>query len=295
MKERFTIQASALSSYLGCGYQTIEEQFKIDMGKTEPKFSDEQVSRMSLGKCLESGVLDFFEKRFDLEITHRNDNVFTAFDGNVRCMCDGLCVYNGIDTVVECKVSLSDSDITKNMGYHIQCQAYMEGLGYEQALLIGLQKGEPVGVLIQRDDRVIDDIRSVVECAISVLNGIDTVTDYFKDMSPILIKYAPSLFNTESSTVPEIELDESVLERIVDLKAQEKELSDERKELEAQIKDGVDEAQYSSDHFTVSISTSSISRGYDMNMLMLDHPEINFDAYKKEPNKVKRMTIKKRG
>ena len=296
MKERFTIQASALSSYLGCGYNSINRQFKIDMGQVDPEFTDEQRNRMNLGKCLESGVLDFFEKRFGLEITHRNDNIFTAFDGNVRCLCDGLCIYNGVETVVECKVSLSDSEITKNKGYHIQCQAYMEGLGYSQALLIGLQKGEPVGILIKRDEELIDDLRDVVDSVVSVLSGIETVDDYFNNVGPILMRYAPSeVEDTDKATGVELDIDESILERIVDLKAQEKELSDERKELEAQIKDGVDEAKYSSDHFTVSISTSSVSRGYDMDMLMLGHPEIDFEAYKKAPNKVKRMTIKKRG
>lgn len=293
MKERFTIQASALSSYLGCGYNSIKEQFDIDMGRTEPTFTEEQKSRMNLGKCLESGVLDFFAKRFDINITHRNDEIFTAFDGKVRCLCDGLCEYHGVPTIVECKVSLSDNSITQNMGYHVQCQAYMEGLGYQQCLLIGLQKGEPVGVLIERDDKMIADMAKIVDSVVDILSGISDVDDYLSDNADIILKYSTQTGTKTNRT--EIKVDMDVLERITELKEQEKLLSEERKELEESIKKDVDNGFYKDEYYTVSISTISMAGGYNMDMLQLDHPEINFDKYKKSPRTMKRMTIKKRG
>ena len=61
-KERFNIIANSLSSYFGCGFNTIDEQLDIDLGLIAKEFDQEAQERMDLGNCMEEGCLNFFEK-----------------------------------------------------------------------------------------------------------------------------------------------------------------------------------------------------------------------------------------
>ena len=71
-KERFNIIASSLSSYFGCGFNTIDEQLDIDLGLIAKEFDQEAQERMDLGNCMEEGCLNFFEKKLGIIIDERN-------------------------------------------------------------------------------------------------------------------------------------------------------------------------------------------------------------------------------
>ena len=52
IKERFDVIASSLSSYLGVGFNTVQEQLEIDLGKIEKVFDEEAQDRMNLGNAM---------------------------------------------------------------------------------------------------------------------------------------------------------------------------------------------------------------------------------------------------
>ena len=79
MKERFYVVASALSSYFGVGFNTIEEQLEIDLGHMEKEFDEEAQERMDLGNCMEEGCLNFFEKKLGIFI------FYTSFYTIYKC------------------------------------------------------------------------------------------------------------------------------------------------------------------------------------------------------------------
>lgn len=276
MKERFTIQASSLSSYLGVGYNSISDQFLIDLGEKEVDFTEEQKARMTLGKSLENGVLDYFETVIGTKIINRNSGKFTAFNGKVVCMTDGECIYNGLPTIVECKVSLSDMPITSNKGYYTQTQCYMEGKGYDQALLIGLQNGIPVANLIKKDNDYIKVLSECVDKVIDVLYGVSTVDEYkdwFKSKAPEEEQPKETIDGSYAET----------LRTIAELKAKESECKKQRDALEKTIKENYKNAKFSNDFVSATVSTSTRSGGYNMDLIILENPSIDFEKYKK-PN-----------
>ena len=61
-KERYNIVASSLSSYMGCGFNTIEEQLDIDRGLMVKEVDDEAQDRMDLGNAMEEGCLNYLRK-----------------------------------------------------------------------------------------------------------------------------------------------------------------------------------------------------------------------------------------
>ena len=72
MKERFYLIASSLGSYFGVGFNTIEEQLEIDLGKRAKEVEPDAQDRMDLGIAMENGCLDYFEKKLNIIIDERN-------------------------------------------------------------------------------------------------------------------------------------------------------------------------------------------------------------------------------
>ena len=65
IKERFDVIASSLSSYFGVGFNTVQEQLEIDLGKTEKVFDEEAQDRMNLGNAMENGCLDYLKLKWE--------------------------------------------------------------------------------------------------------------------------------------------------------------------------------------------------------------------------------------
>ena len=59
VKERFDVIASSLGSYFGVGFNTVQEQLDIDLGKTEKIFDEDAQDRMDLGNAMEDGCMNF--------------------------------------------------------------------------------------------------------------------------------------------------------------------------------------------------------------------------------------------
>ena len=276
---KVSLSPSSLGDLFGHGFLSATERFRVDIGEVESNFDEESRARMELGNHLEDAVLDHFEWRLGIEITDRNTETLEALNGMSRFRMDGMTVYNGVPTVVECKVSNSKSNnFYDNFGYELQVQAYMEFLDIEQALLLGLQNGEPAMRVIKRDRELGKDIVEMTEFYSMALIGL---LDFKKDFPHHIVeKYAAS---ETLDVVPEVNSDDyqemlelaMIKEKMKELRAREREISDK-------IKKKFDKAIIETDDIKVTVRTQTRRGAFDYNRIRLDHPEIDFEKYRKE-------------
>lgn len=287
MSERRSVQASSLGSYFGVGFNTPEEQLRIDLGIDEQVFDEDSEDRMALGRLLEDGALNYFEYKLGISIVNRNKEVIDVFDGMLRCKIDGETIYNGEDTVVENKISNSQAGVfTKDLGYALQCQAYMEGKGYPQALLLGLYQGRPALKVLKRNDELISDIYKMVTVVYGILNGILGMEEYPWD---IVDKYAKE---DTKVTLKELDFETVIqLDELLTINDTLKALESRKSEIQANIKNLYDNCSYSDDSFSFTISTSKRGGGFDELSFSVAHPEIDLEMYRKADTETKTMRL----
>lgn len=276
---RYDIIASSLSSYFGCGFNTIEEQLDIDRGLMVKEVDDDAQDRMDLGNAMEEGCLNYFEKKLNIVIDERNSEYKYAVNGLLKCKRDGRTFLDGVETGVENKYSNSQTKcFTDDFGYELQCQAYMMAWGLDQWLLCGMWKGKPTFKIIKKNEELQNDIAEVVTAVSSILIGISSVEDYPWE---IVNKYTKvsALKNLDSDDIEDY--DKELLHRIGELKDEIKIRETECKELEEYAKSHYAECRYQDDDYKYVISTGTRKGDIDKDKLSIEHPEINLEDYRK--------------
>jgi predicted phage-related endonuclease len=287
-KQRDYLRASSLGSYLGVGFNSPEEQLKIDLGQVEENFDEKAQDRMSLGREFEDAALNYFEKKFGTTITNRNVETLPLYGSKLVGKVDGMTVIDGERTVVENKISNSQSyKFTDNLGYILQCQAYMMGTETEQALLCGIYQGKPIYKLIKRDEDMIKDIREIVEFIHSVMLGLETFDNY---PTHLLAKYSKTKILEPLTKVDD--KDKAIFENLVTIKEQIKQLELQKKELEEHIKGKFDTGIYTDGVIEVKISEYNKTTGIDVDTLVMDYPNVPIDKYKKPDTKYRAINTK---
>jgi len=296
MKERFELAASSLGAYFGVGFNTPEEQFDYDLGLKENVFDEDSLDRMELGKILEDAALNYAEYKLKIVITNRNVEVVTGFDGKVRMKIDGECIFNGEPTIVENKVSNSASKrFTEDLGYYLQCQAYMEQSGYKQTLLLGLYQGKFIWKLIHRDEPTIAVMRQVVDFVWGVLNGLEDRNDFPYDLTD---KWAE---RTPLEPVADEELtddDRDFIEELAGIKSDpmRKAMDDREKEITDYLKKRFKNQKVEGDGYTCSIST--VERAGDLDKdalkdyLAIHLPGVDLEQFKKPASSYNKVDIR---
>lgn len=290
MSERYNITASALGSYFGVGFNTPYEQLMIDLGLMESEFDDDSMDRMRLGTELEDAVLNYFEYKLKISITNRNLEVLEDFDGKLRLKIDGETIYNGEPTIVECKVSNSTAGIfTKNKGYLLQTQAYMNKYGYNQCLLLGLYLGKPVWTLVKRDDEAIEDIEEMVETVFGILNGLLDESDFPYHLTE---KYSGRNGPDEVQTFDEDDL--GLAEEYAELAVEYSNLGKRLDEIKDAFKEKYSNMVFKNEDLSVRVTETERKGFLDEISLEMSHPDIDLDKYRKPSSKSKRITITKK-
>lgn len=288
-KERFAINASSLGNYFGVGFISPMEQLEIDLGEREADFTEAQKSRMLLGINLEDGMLNYFEEKLNTKITNRNTEVLNGFDGKLRFKIDGECILDGEPTIVENKIS--KLDFTQEMGYIFQVNAYMESKGYRQAILCGLSAGDPLYRIFHYDSEIVEDIKEMVDSVFDILNGIADKDDF---PWHLVEKYNPKEEPLETIEEDEISLDDKLyIDELYSLKTAKAELEKREKELKAYLETQYSNKIYNGKDYTFSVKSGSRVGGYDMNLLVIEHPEIDFSQYKKPDSTFKTIRFSK--
>ena len=276
---RINVIASSLSSYFGCGFNTIEEQLDIDMGIAEKEFDEDAQDRMDLGNAMEEGCLNYFEKKLNISIDERNSEYKYACNGLLKCKRDGRTFLDGVETGVENKYSNSKSEVfTDSFGYELQCQAYMMAWGLDQWLLCGMHQGKPKHKLIKKNEELQKDIEEVVTVVSGIIMGITPREEFPYDIIGKYNKVNP--IKTLNGDDLEEE-DKDILYRIGELKEEISYSKKELDELEDYVKKHYSDSSYQDNHYKYTISTGTRKGDIDKDKLSIEHPEIDLEKYRK--------------
>ena len=288
MKEfKFRIQASALGNYFGVGFTTPQEQFEIDNEGKEKVFTEEEKNRMLLGSLLENSVLDYFENFYGIKIDERNEERLEMFEGMITGKVDGMTIYNGERTVVECKVSNSSSTkFVDSKSYQFQIQAYMYHKDVTQALLLGLQNGKPIAKLFKRNDDIIEDIKAMAEHINMMFVGMET------EIPQELIDKYSEVKNDKGNNVVADSEDEEKMLRYLELKASQDSNKEELDSITNYFKDKYRDGKVISDKAIVTLSSVKGRTSFDKEKLMVEHPELDLDNYNKVGEPTRSFRIK---
>ena len=294
LNNRYNVIASSLSSYMGVGFNTVQEQLDYDLGKEERVIDDEAQDRMDLGNAMEDGCLNYFEKKMGILIDERNSEYKYACDGKLKCKRDGRTFLDGIETGVENKYSNSSSEcFTDSIGYVIQCQAYMMAWDLDQWILCGMWQGKPAYKLIKKDVEIQNDIETIVDAVVEIMMGLREVDDYPWD---IVEKYSKQK-QLKVLTDDDLEdYDKQLLNSVGKLKAQKKAIEDKLKELEDYAKTHYEDSKWEDSDFKYTISTSAGRATFDKATFSIENPTIDIMKYYKEgtPFRTIRCTAKKK-
>lgn len=293
MKERFDVIASSLSSYFGVGFNTVQEQLDIDLGKTAKEFDDDAQDRMNLGNAMEDGCINYFETKMGILIDERNSEYKYACDGKLKCKRDGRTFLDGVETGWENKYSNSSSGpFTEDLGYEIQCQAYMMAWGLDQWVLAGMWCGRPYYKLIKANPEIQADIEAIVDAVVEIEMGLREVDEYPWD---IVAKYSKQVKLKELNDEDLEQYDKDLLNSIGKLKQQKKVIEDKLQELEGYAKSHYDDSKWEDKEFKYTISTSNGRATFDKATFSIENPTIDIMKYYKEgtPFRTIRCTAKK--
>lgn len=293
MKERFDVIASSLSSYFGVGFNTVQEQLDIDLGKIAKEFDDDAQDRMNLGNAMEDGCLNYFEMKMGILIDERNSEYKYACNGKLKCKRDGRTFLDGVETGWENKYSNSSSGpFTEDLGYEIQCQAYMMAWGLDQWVLAGMWCGKPYYKLIKANPEIQADIETIVDAVVEIEMGLREVDDYPWD---IVAKYSKQVKLKELNDEDLEQYDKDLLNSIGKLKQQKKVIENKLQELEGYAKNHYDDSKWEDKDFKYIISTSNGRATFDKATFSIENPTIDIMKYYKEgtPFRTIRCTAKK--
>jgi len=211
-------------------------------------------------------------------------------DNKMKGKIDGRTMYNGIDTVVEVKVSNAKSyKFTENLGYLMQVQCYMMATETQQALLCGLYQGKPIYKVIPRDEEMIADIMRMSDYIVDVLMGLDEFENYPEDL---VLKYSKTSLLEPLEGVDEIDIDS--FGHLVNLKASKKDIDAEIKLIEGIIKEKFETGKWEDASYKVALSEGSRRGGVDLDRLSIEHPEIDYTTYMKPSSTYRTLRITKK-
>ena len=277
VKERFDVIASSLSSYFGVGFNTVQEQLDYDLGKEENIVDDEAQDRMNLGIAMEDGCLNYFEQKMGIKIDERNSEYKYACDGKLKCKRDGRTFLDGVETGWENKYSNSSSGpFTEDLGYVIQCQAYMMAWGLDQWVLAGIHCGKPIYKLIKADAEIQADIEKVVEAVVEIEMGLREIEDYPWD---IVEKYSSQKRLKELNDEDLEQYDKDLLNSLGKLKQKKKEIENKISELEDYAKVKYEDSKWEDSDFKYTISTYEGKKTFDKNTFSIENPTIDIMKY----------------
>lgn len=272
-------------------FKTALEQFLLDTKQIEETFTETGKQKMEMGKVMEPIIKDLVEKTLGVKLvvdkTRYQHDMYDMF----TIEFDALDTFNRV--VYEFKNTEKDEK-TLLKTYYAQVQFAMYIIGWHNARLCYLRNGWELGYVdVPRDENFIQHMETAALYYADCLNN-----NQQPDLSHIdYIVSNIDFYRGEANTLKGVGVN-------VDLTTEDVEKLYEWNDLKQQIANlEYQEGTYRS-HFSekygkyndgsLSFSNVEMERdgGYDLHSLMKDHPEINFNKYKRESTKYARQSLR---
>ena len=272
-------------------FKTALEQYLLDTKQIEETFSETGKQKMEMGKVMEPIIKDLVEKTLDVKLivdkTRYQHDMYDMF----TIEFDALDTFNRV--VYEFKNTEKDEK-TLLKTYYAQVQFAMYIIGWDKARICYLRNGWELGYIdVRRDENFIKYMEVAALYYANCLNNKQQ-----PDLSHIdYIVSNIDFYRGEANTLKGVGVN-------VDLTTEDVEKLYEWNDLKQQIanleyQEGIYRSHFSEKYGkyndgTLSFSNVEMERdgGYDVHTLMKDHPEINFNKYKRENAKYARQSLR---
>lgn len=290
-KPKTSVSSSKIASILNKSqYRGVVEQWLLDTKQKKASFTSTSMQKMEMGTRLEPVIKTSIENYFGIELVvdknryHHDDHdyftiEFDALDYNNKV------VYEFKNTEMEEKHLIQQ--------YYPQVQFAMYIIGWDKARICYLRNGWDLGfVEIERDENFIEYMVKASEYYWTCLDTYTEPDEEIVDEIASHIDFYNDLEKREGVDV-EAELENEDIDLLHEwgkLKRHINELEIE----EARLKGHFAEkwGKYRDDYINYSNLEFQREGGYDMRALMKDHPEIDFNMYKKPNSVYKRQVLK---
>jgi predicted phage-related endonuclease len=272
-------------------FKTALEQFLLDTKQIEETFTETGKQKMEMGKVMEPIIKDLVEKTLNVKLVVDKNRYQHDIHDMFTIEFDALDVDNGV--IYEFKNTEKDEK-TILKTYYPQVQFAMYMSNYQHARICYLRNGWELGYIdVKRDENF---IKYMEAAALYYANCL--VHNKQPDLSHIdYIVSNIDFYRGEENTLKGVGVN-------LDLNTNEVELLYEWNDLKQHIanleyQEGIYKNKFSEkfgkyNDGTLSFSNVEMERdgGYDLHTLMKDHPEINFNKYKRENTKYARQMLR---
>lgn len=288
-----SVSSSKIASILNKShFRGVYEQWLLDTKQKEPTFTATSMQKMEMGTRLEPVIKGAIENHFGIELTvdknryHHDEKDYYTIEFDALDYGNKV-VYEFKNTEMEEKHLLAQ--------YYPQVQFAMYIVGWDLARICYLRNGWDLGfVEIKRDENFIEHMVKACDYYWTCLRDRVEPNEAIIDEIVENIEFYNDLEKREGLDV-EAEFEDDDIDLLHEwgkLKKQINELEIE----EARIKGHFAEkwGKYKDDHINYSNLEFVREGGYDMKALQKDHPEIDFNLYKKPNSTYKRQVLKYR-
>lgn len=264
------------------------EQWLIDTKQMTPEFTESSMQKINMGHLMEPVIKKAVEERIGKELTlDKNRYMHDDYDF-LTIEFDALDKEEGI--VYEFKNTEHDEAHIRNM-YYPQVQSAMAITGYNKARICFLRNGWNLQMIdIERDENFIEHMIKVGQYYITcVRDMMPPDEDHIADLvAPI------EFFQTEEpEDIPDIDLDaedRKLLIEWAETKTQLAELKQQESALRGHFADKY--GRYADPYVTFTNKSYKRQGGFDMERLMYDYPDIDFEQYRKPGSSYQRQTVR---
>lgn len=288
---RTSVSSSKIASILNKSqYRGVIDQWLLDTKQKKASFTSTSMQKMEMGTRLEPVIKSAIENHFDINLTvdknryHHDDYDFFTIEFDALDY-DNQVVYEFKNTEME------ENHLIEQ--YYPQVQFAMFVIGWDKARICYLRNGWDLGfVEIERDENFIEYMVKAAEYYWGCLeNYIEPNEDIVNEIASHIDFYNNLSKKEGVDVIAELEQEDiDLLHEWGKLKRKINELEIE----EARIKGHFAEkwGNYKDDHINYSNAEYVKEGPIDMRALMKDHPEIDFNAYKKPSTKYKRQSLR---
>lgn len=295
MKEVASRRTGVSSSKMGAilnrnKYRDVVDQWMQDTKRTKPEFTESSRRKMDMGTRMEGLIKDLVEDTFNIALTVDKTRYADERRDYMTIEFDALDYRNKV--VYEFKNTEMDEQHIYET-YYPQVQFAMHMIGWNKARICYLRNGWDLGYVdVERDNNFIENMLEAA--SLYHYHLTEDIVPNPEDFDAIAnkITFYQNLDHLESASEPaDLTLDEiQALYEWAEVRKEIDKLKIEEARFKGQFADKF--GKYKDEGITYSQGEYFRKGGYDLELLKMDYPDIDFEKYRKPDTKYTRQMLK---
>lgn len=285
------VSSSKISAILNRNkYRDVVEQWMQDTHKSKPLFTESAKRKMNMGTKMENIIKELVEEHFKIALTVDKKRYVDDARDYMSVEFDALDYRNKI--VYEFKnTEMDEQHIYEN--YYPQVQFAMHIIGWNKARICYLRNGWDLGYVdVERDNNFIENMLDAA--ALYAHHLAEDIVPNPEDFDAVAnrINFYKKIDHLASAAEPaDLTIDEiQALYQWAEVRKEIDKLKIEEARFKGQFADKF--GKYKDEGVTYSQGEYVRKGGYDLDLIKIDYPNIDFEKYRKPENKYTRQMLK---